>query len=119
VTRTSVGESRNGIVFKETGVREEVTFGRMNVRNLVRTKFENQVSAMCVGICGPGRLGDDVRMATRGGDGLRKGRFLGGEFHVVIAGLSEIFLLFKKIYGFGIPCMMSFAGPWKSCKSPR
>jgi hypothetical protein len=72
VTRTSVVESGNGVVFKETGGREEVTFGRMNVRDLVRREFENRVGAMCVGVCGPGGLADDVRMATREVMGLGK-----------------------------------------------
>jgi hypothetical protein len=72
VTRTNVGESGNGVVFKETAVREEVKFGRMNVRDLVRGEFENRVGAMCVGVCGPGGLADDVRMATREVMGLGK-----------------------------------------------
>ncbi len=50
----------------ELGVREHVTFGRMDVRRLVREEFEQRIGAMSIGVCGPGGLADDVRRESRG-----------------------------------------------------
>jgi hypothetical protein len=43
--------------------------GRPNVKALVQTEADNRAGAMCVGVCGPGGLGDNVREAVRGLDG--------------------------------------------------
>ncbi|KAH8684445.1 ferric reductase like transmembrane component-domain-containing protein [Tricladium varicosporioides] len=58
--------SRESVLKKETGASEHVTFGRMQVNDLVRGEFERRVGAMAVGVCGPGGLADDVRCAVRG-----------------------------------------------------
>lgn len=39
--------------------------GRPNVRTLLRKEVREQVGAMCVTVCGPGSLADDVRAAAR------------------------------------------------------
>ncbi|KAI1343354.1 putative FAD binding protein [Xylariaceae sp. FL0016] len=39
--------------------------GRPNVPTLLRKEVEEQVGAMCVTVCGPGALADDVRQAVR------------------------------------------------------
>ncbi|KAI8962643.1 ferric reductase like transmembrane component-domain-containing protein [Daldinia sp. FL1419] len=39
--------------------------GRPNIRTLLRKEVEEQVGAMCVTVCGPGALADDVRQAVR------------------------------------------------------
>ena len=33
---------------------------------MLEREFEMRVGAMCVGVCGPGALADDVRSAARG-----------------------------------------------------
>lgn len=40
--------------------------GRPNIRTLLRKEVQGQMGAMCVTVCGPGSLADDVRAATRG-----------------------------------------------------
>lgn len=52
-------------VMKEVGYSETLTFGRMNIQEVVRHEFEQRVGAMSVGVCGPGGLADDVRATTR------------------------------------------------------
>ncbi|CZR52238.1 related to metalloreductase [Phialocephala subalpina] len=69
VTRTTLGREESGAVLKEMGLSEHITFGRMNVQALVSGEFQDRVGAMSVGVCGPGGLADDVRMATRGVSG--------------------------------------------------
>ncbi|KAI2620548.1 ferric reductase like transmembrane component-domain-containing protein [Hypoxylon sp. NC1633] len=39
--------------------------GRPNILTLIRKEVEEQVGAMCVTVCGPGGLADDVRHAVR------------------------------------------------------
>jgi hypothetical protein len=39
--------------------------GRPNVRTLLRKEVAEQMGAMCVTVCGPGSLADDVRQAVR------------------------------------------------------
>lgn len=39
--------------------------GRPNIRMLVRKEVQEQMGAMCVTVCGPGSLADDVRAVTR------------------------------------------------------
>lgn len=39
--------------------------GRPNIRHLLLNEVRNQTGAMCVTVCGPGGLADDVREATR------------------------------------------------------
>ncbi|KAI2778104.1 ferric reductase like transmembrane component-domain-containing protein [Daldinia loculata] len=39
--------------------------GRPNIPTLLRKEVEEQVGAMCVTVCGPGALADDVRQAVR------------------------------------------------------
>jgi hypothetical protein len=39
--------------------------GRPNVRQLLKTEVGNQTGAMCVTVCGPGSLADNVREAVR------------------------------------------------------
>jgi hypothetical protein len=39
--------------------------GRPNVPMLIQKEVQEQVGAMCVSVCGPGSLADDVRAATR------------------------------------------------------
>ncbi|KAL2753949.1 hypothetical protein ACRALDRAFT_2109981 [Sodiomyces alcalophilus JCM 7366] len=39
--------------------------GRPNVATLLRKEVEDQKGAMCVTVCGPGALADDVRLAVR------------------------------------------------------
>ncbi|KAF8862252.1 hypothetical protein BDZ45DRAFT_686999 [Acephala macrosclerotiorum] len=70
VTRTALGRDESGAVLKETDLSEHVTFGRVNVKGLVRGEFGERVGAMSIGVCGPGGLADDVREATRGVMGL-------------------------------------------------
>ncbi|KAB5560282.1 ferric reductase NAD binding domain-containing protein [Coniochaeta sp. 2T2.1] len=40
--------------------------GRPNIRTLVRKEVGEQMGAMCVTVCGPGSLADDVREVVRG-----------------------------------------------------
>lgn len=65
VTRRSVSED-DGSLVKEMGVDEHLVFGRMDVEDLLRREFVERVGAMCVGVCGPGGLSDNVRAAARG-----------------------------------------------------
>lgn len=44
--------------------------GRPNVVTLLAKEQDEQMGAMVVGVCGPGGLGDDVRGAVRGMQGL-------------------------------------------------
>lgn len=39
--------------------------GRPNISTLLKKEIEDQVGAMCVSVCGPGALADDVRQAVR------------------------------------------------------
>ena len=39
--------------------------GRVKVGVIVEKEFRNRIGAMCVGVCGPGALADDVRQAAR------------------------------------------------------
>ncbi|KAH7037476.1 ferric reductase like transmembrane component [Microdochium trichocladiopsis] len=39
--------------------------GRPNISTLVKKEVEEQMGAMCVSVCGPGALADDVRQAVR------------------------------------------------------
>ncbi|KAI1778991.1 ferric reductase like transmembrane component-domain-containing protein [Hypoxylon cercidicola] len=39
--------------------------GRPNIPTLLKKEVEEQVGAMCVSVCGPGALADDVRQAVR------------------------------------------------------
>ena len=39
--------------------------GRPNIRTLLRKEVHEQTGAMCVTVCGPGSLADDVRAAVR------------------------------------------------------
>ncbi|KAI1760946.1 ferric reductase like transmembrane component-domain-containing protein [Hypoxylon sp. FL1150] len=39
--------------------------GRPNISTLLKKEVEEQVGAMCVSVCGPGALADDVRQAVR------------------------------------------------------
>ncbi len=43
--------------------------GRPNVRLLLVKEVQEQVGAMCVSVCGPGGLADDVRASVRGVQG--------------------------------------------------
>lgn len=43
----------------------EITFGRPNVSQILFEQVKNQVGAMCVTVCGPGGLADDVRRGVR------------------------------------------------------
>ena len=45
--------------------------GRPNVPLVLAKEVEDQVGAMCVTVCGPGALADDVRAAVRGVQGPR------------------------------------------------
>jgi Ferric reductase NAD binding domain/Ferric reductase like transmembrane component/FAD-binding domain len=65
VTRTNMSRGDGATVMKEVGYSEVLTFGRMNVQEMVRKEFDQRVGAMSVGVCGPGGLADDVRAATR------------------------------------------------------
>ncbi|KAI0172747.1 ferric reductase like transmembrane component-domain-containing protein [Hypoxylon sp. FL1284] len=40
--------------------------GRPNLATLLKKEVEEQIGAMCVTVCGPGALADDVRQAVRG-----------------------------------------------------
>ncbi|KAH8907833.1 putative FAD binding protein [Coniochaeta sp. PMI_546] len=60
VTRPS---SQNDIVSQSRSVR--MFPGRPNIRMLLRKEIHEQLGAMCVTVCGPGSLADDVRAATR------------------------------------------------------
>lgn len=46
--------------------------GRPKAALILKEQFDRRMGAMCVGICGPGALADDVRAGVRGLD-LRKG----------------------------------------------
>lgn len=65
VSRRCLGED-DEMTRKETGLWKHVTFGRMNVENVVEEEFRERVGAMSIGVCGPGGLADDVRAAARG-----------------------------------------------------
>ncbi|KAL2884537.1 putative ferric reductase transmembrane component [Ceratocystis lukuohia] len=39
--------------------------GKPNIETLISTEVDSQVGAMCVSVCGPGALSDEVRSATR------------------------------------------------------
>ncbi|KAJ1335720.1 FreB [Microdochium nivale] len=39
--------------------------GRPNISTLLKKEVEEQIGAMCVSVCGPGALADDVRQAVR------------------------------------------------------
>lgn len=54
-----------GALMKEMGQAQRVVFGRMSVRKLVEMEFHRRVGAMCIGVCGPGGLADDVRASAR------------------------------------------------------
>ena len=45
--------------------KEHVEHRRINVKDVVRKQFEERIGAMSIGVCGPGRFGDDVRDASR------------------------------------------------------
>ena len=54
--------------------------GKPNVDALVEMESRDQVGAMGVSVCGPGGLGDDVRMAVRKRQGIRNIDFLEESF---------------------------------------
>lgn len=60
VTRPS---SQTDIISQSRSVR--MFPGRPNVRMLLKKEVHEQMGAMCVTVCGPGSLADDVRAATR------------------------------------------------------
>jgi len=55
----------DGAAMKETEHPQRIEFGRMPVRKLVEKEFHRRVGAMCIGVCGPGGLADDVRASSR------------------------------------------------------
>lgn len=66
VTRGMRRDSNGADTAKEMGVNDfHVSFGRMNTQDLVLQEFRERAGAMCVGVCGPGGLADDVRAAAR------------------------------------------------------
>lgn len=66
VTRGMRRDSNGADTAKEMGVNDfHVSFGRMNAQDLVLQEFRERAGAMCVSVCGPGGLADDVRAAAR------------------------------------------------------
>ncbi|MCJ1232724.1 hypothetical protein MMC14_000677 [Varicellaria rhodocarpa] len=56
--------SQNDIISASRTV--QMHAGRVKVKVVLEREFEMRVGAMCVGVCGPGALADDVRSAARG-----------------------------------------------------
>jgi predicted ferric reductase len=53
------------ITVEEAEYQPSYCFGRPNVARVLNKQFRERVGAMCVGVCGPGGLADDVRAASR------------------------------------------------------
>ena len=65
VTRPCYDVDAEGAAEKSRSCSGHVSFGRVDVGDLVEREFRERVGAMCVGVCGPGGLADDVRAASR------------------------------------------------------
>jgi predicted ferric reductase len=53
------------VIVEEVEYQPSFCFGRPNVPQVLDKQFQERVGAMCVGVCGPGGLADDVRSASR------------------------------------------------------
>lgn len=60
VTKSKNDNLRNG------SSRVQMQRGRPDLEKIVQEEFKDRVGAMCVSVCGPGALADDVRRVTRG-----------------------------------------------------
>ena len=64
-TKIFVTRPRNPRDIRSSSATVQMFPGRPNVGTLVELECKDQVGAMAVGVCGPGRMGDDVRAAVR------------------------------------------------------
>lgn len=70
VTQPNLRESTVGEENKAERLCGKLKFGRPDVDRLLQDEFHDRAGAMCVGVCGPGALADDVRSAARGVMGM-------------------------------------------------
>ena len=59
VTKSKKPELRNA------SSRVQMSKGRPDIHVIIQEEFKNRIGAMCVSVCGPGALADDVRCGTR------------------------------------------------------
>jgi predicted ferric reductase len=58
-------EATGIVTVEEMEYQPSFCVGRPNVAQVLNKQFKERVGAMCVGVCGPGGLADDVRSASR------------------------------------------------------
>ena len=66
VIKIFVTKSDKDEVLRSGSARVQMHKGRPNLDKIVQEEFEARVGAMCVSVCGPGALADDVRRVSRG-----------------------------------------------------
>ncbi|KAI4866650.1 ferric reductase like transmembrane component-domain-containing protein [Hypoxylon rubiginosum] len=63
--RLFITRPKNSKEISSTSTTVQMFPGRPNIPTLLKKEVEEQVGAMCVSVCGPGALADDVRQAVR------------------------------------------------------